>query len=185
MERLHDGRGSVVCLIGEAGLGKSSLLNQMHAEWDKIAGDDAPWIESRGVSYDTSRPYGLFSQRMLQVAGVSDSDSVATARAKVAEAPTIFPPEVQSKVVNAISLLLAFEQEVDGQKVRDELHDACNSLWRTVATHSPTVIVMDDLHWADPASADLMVDLFPILEDVPLLMLCSFRPGAAVPCLAG
>ena len=40
---------------------------------------------------------------------------------------------------------------------------------------------MDDLHWADPASVQLMIDLFPLLEEVPLLLLCSFRPERQSP----
>ncbi|MBC8280398.1 MAG: AAA family ATPase, partial [Chloroflexi bacterium] len=181
LDRLQDGRGALVCLIGEAGLGKSSLLNELHTEWKKIAGDDAPWIESRGVSYDTSRPYGLFSQRMLQVIGVNDGDSIKSVREKVAVAPVGFPPDVQAKVVSALEMLLAFDDKAAGPQVQRELHDACDSLWRAAATHRPTVIVMDDLHWSDPASAQLMIDLFPLMEDVPLLLLCSFRPERQSP----
>ena len=55
-----------MCLIGEAGIGKTSLLDEIHANWEKIAGGEAPWFECRGVSYETTRPYGLFLQRVLQ-----------------------------------------------------------------------------------------------------------------------
>ncbi|NQW22903.1 MAG: AAA family ATPase [SAR202 cluster bacterium] len=181
LNRLHDGRGALVCLTGEAGLGKSSLLNELHACWEQIAGSAAPWIECRGVSYDTTRPYGLFSQQMLQVFGVADNDSIETVRAKVAVAPVGFPPEIQSAVVKAMSVLLAFETASDGKQsqgeaAQRELHEACHGWWRAVASHSPTVIVMDDLHWADPASVQLIIDLFPLIEEAPLLILCSFRP---------
>ncbi|MEE8465928.1 MAG: adenylate/guanylate cyclase domain-containing protein, partial [Dehalococcoidia bacterium] len=181
LERLHDGRGSLVCLIGEAGLGKSSLINEMHTRWEKVAGSGAPWIECRGVSYDTTRPYGIFFQSILHALGVTESDSIETVRTKVAAAPMHFPPGVGTAVVHAITVLLALETESDspqaeGQAVQRELHEACVSWWRAVAAHAPTVIVMDDLHWADPASVQLMIDLFPLLEEIPLVILCSFRP---------
>ena len=70
LERLNHGRGSIVCLIGDAGMGKSCILEELQDHWEKIAGSGAPWIESRGVSYDTTRPYGMFVQRMLQIFGV-------------------------------------------------------------------------------------------------------------------
>jgi len=186
LERLNDGRGAIVSLIGEAGIGKSSLLNELHTQWEEIAGVGAPWVEGRGVSYDTTRPYGMFSQRMFQVMGVSDKDSIETVRSKVALAPVAFPSDVQSKVVNAISVLLALDTAEDGSQIQGEdaqrtLYDACHSWWRAAASHSPLVIVMDDLHWADPASVELMIDLFPLLEEVPLLLLCSFRPERQSP----
>ena len=181
LERLHDGRGSLVCLIGEAGLGKSSLINEMHTRWEEVAGSGAPWIECRGVSYDTTRPYGIFFQSILHALGVTESDSIETVRTKVAAAPMHFPPGVGTAVVHAITVLLALDTgsdrpEADGQAVQRELHEACVSWWRAVAAHAPTVIVMDDLHWADPASVQLMIDLFPLLEEIPLVILCSFRP---------
>ena len=181
LNRLHDGRGALVCLTGEAGLGKSSLINELHACWEQIAGSEAPWVECRGVSYDTARPYGLFSQQMLQVFGVADNDPIETVRAKIAVAPVGFPPEIQSAVVNAMSVLLAFGTASDGKQAQGEaaqreLHEACHGWWRAVASHSPTVIVMDDLHWADTASVQLIIDLFPLVEEAPLLILCSFRP---------
>ena len=181
LDRLHDGRGALVCLIGEAGLGKSSLLNELRSYWEQIAGSEAMWVEGRGVSYDTNRPYGLFSQRMRQLFDVADNDTIETVRAKVALARVGFPPEIQAAVVNAMSILLAFEsgsedEKVQGEAAQRELYEACHSWWRAVALHSPTVIVMDDLHWADTASVQLMIDLFPLVEEAPLLLLCSFRP---------
>jgi len=186
LERLHDGRGAIVSLIGEAGLGKSSLLNELHNEWHKIAGSEAQWVEGRGVSYDTTRPYGLFSHRMLQSLGVNDNDTIETVRARVAVAAANFPLEVQSKIVSAISVLLALDKATDspqleGEAVQRDIYDAFNSLWRAAASHSPLVMVMDDLHWADPASVQLMIDLLPIMEEVPLLLLCSFRPERQAP----
>jgi hypothetical protein len=186
LQRLHEGRGAIVSLIGEAEIGKSSLLGELHTQWEEIAGVNAPWGEGHGVSYDTTRPYGMFSQRMFQVLGVSDNDSIEAVRAKVAVAPVNFPSEVQSKVVNAISVLLALDTAADGAQIQGEdaqrtLYDACHSWWRAAASHSPLVIVMDDLHWADPASVELMIDLFPLLEEVPLLLLCSFRPERQSP----
>ena len=186
LEKLCQGSGGIVCLIGEAGIGKTRLLDELHAEWEKIAASDAPWIVGHGVSYDTTRPYGLFMQRMLQVFGVADNDSLEMVREKVAKTPEGFPPEIQTLVVHAMGALLAVGTDLDGpqlqgEALQHELYEACHSMWRAAASFAPTVIVMDDLHWADPASVDLMIDMFPLVDEVPLLLLCSFRPDRQSP----
>ena len=152
----------------------------------KIAGDGAQWFESRGVSYNTTRPYGLFSHGTQQALGVTDGDSIETVQAKIAAAPGDLPSDVKEKAVRAIGVLLALERasdgpQVNGEAAQRELYDAFHGAWRALAAYSPTVLVMDDLHWADPASVQLMIDLFPLLEEVPLLVLCSFRPERQSP----
>jgi len=186
LERLCQGSGGIVCLIGEAGIGKTRLLDELHDEWEKIAGSEAPWIVNHGVSYDTTRPYGLFMQRMLQVFGVGDNDSLESVREKVAKTPEGFPPHLETQVVRTLEALLAVSTDSDGpqlqgEALQHEVYEACHSMWRAAASFAPTVLVIDDLHWADPASVDLMIDIFPLADEVPLLLICSFRPDRQSP----
>ena len=186
LENLHQGSGGIVCLMGEAGIGKSCLIDQAQKEWATIAGAEAPWIVGRGVSYDTTRPYGLFMQRLLQVFGIEDNDSRETVRQKVATSPDTFAPEVQSIVVRAVEALLAFGSDAgghqaQGETLQNELYEACHGMWKAAAAFAPTVLVLDDLHWADPASVELMIDMFSLVDEVPLLFFCAFRPERQSP----
>ena len=151
-----------------------------------MAGSEAPWVESHGVSYDTTRPYGLFWQRLLQIFGIEDNDSLESVREKTAIAPEGFPPEVQTHVVRAVAALLAFGSDADspqleGEALQREVYETCRSMWSAAASFAPTVMVMDDLHWADRASVELMIDMYSLVEEVPLLLLCSFRPERQSP----
>jgi len=66
--------------------------------------------------------------------------------------------------------------QLQRETLRNELYEAYHSVWCAAASFAPTVMVLDDLLWADPASVELMIELFPLVDEVPLLLLCSFRP---------
>ena len=186
LENLHQGRGGIVCLIGEAGIGKTSLLEDAKAEWKNIAGIEAPWVEGHGVSYESARPYGLFMQLARQTYGIEETDPLDLVRNKVARTQEAFPPQVQSIVVHGIEALFAFGTDSDhpqlqGEALQQELYQANRAILHASASHTPTVAVLDDLHWADPASVELLIDSLSLVDEVPLLFLFSFRPERQSP----
>ena len=186
LAKLNQGSGGIVCLIGEAGIGKSRLIEELFVEWRKIAASGSPWMITQGVSYDTTRPYGLFMQSVRQVYGIEDNDPLELVREKVQRTPDAFPPQVKMSVIRVVEALLALGEDSDepqlhGEALQRDLHQACQNVMRASASLAPTVFVLDDLHWADPASVELMIEMFPLVEELPLLLLCSFRPERQAP----
>lgn len=186
-DELRQGRGQIVALIGEAGLGKSRLLDEAHAEWLMLDNKPGSWFESRGISYDTDRAYGLFQQHLRQVCGIEEGDAPEMVRQKFLQnMGADMAAEQREILLRSVEMLLATEMDsskphLEGEAFKRQLFGAVFNIWRQTAAQSPVVLVFDDLHWADRASVELLVHILRLTEEVPILFLCAFRPYRQAP----
>jgi ABC-type transport system substrate-binding protein len=66
--------------------------------------------------------------------------------------------------------------DLEGEQLRAGTFAAVETLLTCSARNRPLIVVCEDLHWADPTSLELLEDLLPLVDQVPLLFLCVFRP---------
>jgi predicted ATPase/class 3 adenylate cyclase len=186
LEDLMEGHGLILALIGEAGLGKTRLIEELHANLEGSSKSSIQWIEARGISYESTRPYGLFIQALRQVCNIKENDSVEIVRRKVAESFSNLNLDQQSGITRTIELLLSIHKSpgredlpVEGEALKLEIFESMLNIWLDLACQNPLILVFDDLQWADPASVELLVHLFQLVDQVPILFLCAFRPYLA------
>lgn len=184
------GIGRVVCLLGEAGLGKSRLLAEAHRQWrggSQPAGPGADrWYEVSCVSYESTRPYGLIQEFLRRAGSIDRSDQADVVRGRVDSLLSLFPAERRPLVTQVMQTLLALPVDsgappLEGDAFQRELYTVMRTIWLQRFSGNPTVLVCDDMHWADAASVELLQRLLPLVADVPIVLVCSMRPDRDAP----
>jgi len=189
--RLRSGSGGIVWLEGAAGLGKSRLVEELKQSWQPAQQNGRPavgssWLETVSYSYETSQPYSLIQRLFRRLAGATSNDSPTELQAKLDLWIGSLPPALAEKAGLVLPALFSIgaEPHLSGEAFKRELFDYSDALCRYLAGLTPTVLVLDDLHWTDPVSVALVQHLLPLCREVPILFLCASRPEAEAPATA-
>jgi ABC-type oligopeptide transport system substrate-binding subunit/class 3 adenylate cyclase len=187
LQRLQAGVGGIVTIIGEAGIGKSRLVAEM-----RVSGAlhfestlHLRWVEGRCLSYGASISYLLWLDVLRGLLGVMAEDQPQDVRAALEEWVWALCPErfdeVYPYLCRTMSLPLddAIEERLahlNGVALKERTFRAVETLLACAARDRPLVLVCEDLHWSDPSSLALLEHLLDLTGQVPLLMICVFRP---------
>jgi class 3 adenylate cyclase len=178
---LASGRGGVGSLVAEAGLGKSRLTAELR-------GGDEPviWLEGRALSNGRNLSYHPIADLVRSWAGIDDEDDEKQAREKLdASVRALLPDSVDDTaplLANLLGAPLTPEERerldaTQGDALEKLVRAAIVQLLRAAAAQRPLVIVMEDLHWADLSSVELLESMLRLADEHPILFLNAFRPG--------
>ncbi|MBA2557344.1 MAG: tetratricopeptide repeat protein [Chloroflexi bacterium] len=181
VRELSAGTGGVLALIGEAGVGKSRLTEDMRVVAD---GAGVVWLEARCLSYGAGLPYWPYADLVRRTAGIGPDDTEQVAGDRLAEALTKFGADDSLPFLSRLVGLPApaGSDEVDGlepEAFRRRLHGAFASWVRgQLARTAGVVLALEDAHWADPSTLDLTAELARLCSTDPLLLFVTARPEA-------
>lgn len=177
------GQGRVACVVGEPGIGKSRLLAELHEEVESLDATTR-WIEGRCLSYGETVPYHLVADtvRSLIGAGAMNAEAqVADAlQRSVRDLAADDWPEIYAYLGHLLSLHLPPEIQgrvsvLESETVKRYVSSLVVVL-RAISARGPVVLVCDDVHWADAASVDVLLQLMTTVAASPILLILSSRP---------
>ncbi len=155
LERARSGRGGVLLVEAQAGVGKTELL-RMAGSLGEAEGLRV--LRARGSELDRTFGFGVVRQLLERL---------------VKESPDLLDDGAES----AAAVFTAEPGETDAEAgLFSHLH-ALYWLTANLAAREPLVLIADDLHWADTASLRWLVFLAERVEDLPVLLACSTRPA--------
>ena len=148
-------------------VGKSRLIGELETAVGKM--DGALMAMGRCASFDEVRPYHLMASLVCAMAHVSISDDPESIAAAVRE---LCERGSQAADADALLQMIGIADGVaDDPEVRHDAYaEAFGAAMRTVADENrPLVLVVEDAHWCDASSADVLSKQFRVIEALPVL----------------
>ena len=183
------GRGGVVAITGEPGLGKTRLVEECHKlflGWVAAAKGRLPlWLEASAASYAATTPYGLYQRLLSAWVGAAPEEGEEVARLALERAvKAAFGANAVAERLELLSQVMSVtagkempaRSRLDPKDAHQAMFEAIGSLVTRLVSYGPTVLVLEDLQWADPISVRLTKELISLTEDGPLLMVLTRRP---------
>lgn len=166
----------LVTIFGLPGIGKSRLASEFVAA---VRETGARVVGGRSLPYGESGAYGAFAQQVKQVSGVFDGDPPGVAVEKVGRTVLdLLGPDDADELTLHLAMMLGLGTATADEEVTDRrtLFFSARRFVEGLADKAPTVLVFQDLHWADPSLLDLIELLAARVERTPLLLLTLARP---------
>ena len=164
LAELDRGRSVAILLVGEPGIGKTRLLTEFGARADA---EGHLVLSGSASELERDLPFSLFVDALDEYVRGLDPELVAH-----------LEDDVRTELAHVLPSLttLAGDHPAALQDERYRSHRAVRALLEELASTQPLVLVLDDLHWADPASIELLGALLRRPPSAPVLLALASRP---------
>ena len=175
IDKLLHGKGSIISICGEAGTGKSRLIEEFKATLDL---DRIQWREGHAYPYAQNTPYFPLINLLSRAFQIKEGDSQEKVRFKVESGIETLLGKKADVIPYIGSLFSLRYPEIEGMSPdswKYHLQKAAQEILSALTQRAPTVICLEDLHWSDPSSLELFRLLLTQTRH-PVLFLCVYRP---------
>lgn len=187
--RVQGGDGQLFTVVGDAGVGKSRLMTELLEKVGSTAAIRV--VRGRCLSYGQEISLWLVADLLRGLFAIKEQDVLSEVRAKLAASVTglltASDPDTQAEALDILGEVLGLPPgnsivaNAGAEIRRQALIRDLRMLFRALAERAPTILVLEDLHWIDQASAQVLT---AVLSDVPglrLLVLAAQRPAGRRP----
>lgn len=190
-DQARAGRGQTVLVSGEPGIGKSKLVRSFRAS--VLDSGDGRTFEWRCSPFYENTPFHPIIESLEHYLGLERSssrdDADTRVKALLSASGVRFDGDIDMSAAThlIVELMSPWAPSADSQPVetpamrRSAVLNLLCELARAQARSYPTVMVVEDVHWADPSSIELLNRLVAQCEDVPLLLLVTYRSDFSSP----
>jgi predicted ATPase len=178
-ERTLDGEGQVALIIGEAGIGKSRLVQCFN---ERIAATPHTWLQSSAGAFSQNTPFFPIAEMLRQVLRSRGAESERERFAQleaVIEQAGLKPSEAVPLIAPLIDVSFSAKyppSRLSPEQQRRRLLATLVELALGAARMQPTIIAIEDLHWADPSTLELIQLLVEQGERARLFLVYTARP---------
>jgi class 3 adenylate cyclase len=203
VEDLYVGRGQIVSLIGDKGVGKTYLIKELQdyflhqgALLAEARENFIPptvsltWVNGRCRSYGQPTPYFVWRSLLFDWLKVQYGDSKEQVRDQLRSQCEALWGEKTAEHYPYLATYLALPLEeefsekvryLDAEALRQQFYQAVRSLLEALARKGPLVVVLRDMHWAGVASLDLLRYCLSLCDSETLLWMIVFRSDREAP----
>src|SRR5580765_6586294 len=180
MADVADGRGAIVAITGEPGIGKSRLIAEVRGR----AEDRVRFFGTQGISYAEDVPYYPLRELLRAFLGLGMADPEARVRLELKAQLAAALGEQADAYYPFLAALLGMTLEDDAAQrlaalardsVQRQSHEAVRELVRALARKLPVCLILEDLHFADEPTLELFEELLQLAEDEPVALLLAYR----------
>ena len=166
----------VVAITGQAGMGKSRLMWELEKYLDGLSEPLYYWHQGRSPSYGEGVTYWALGEMVRRRAQIAEGEDEAATRGKLRAALEELVPDADERrwLEPALGALLGIDEADWG--AREQLFSAWRTFLERVADKGPTILVFEDLQWADSGLLDFIDHFLEWTRDRPLLIVTLARP---------